>query len=87
MEFINVIEIKSGIITNISTFIFPETDVEKQKNLVKKAEDLFKEKALSNGADEDVLEDCVSDGYFDNTNGKEVHIIWSDNVQETTDVN
>lgn len=78
MEFINVITMTSGIIDagGIKTFIFPNTDIEKQKATVKQAEDNFKEKILKIRGNESEMDEYLDNGYYDN--GKqEVHIIWS----------
>jgi hypothetical protein len=51
-----------------------------EKKIVKKAEKLFEQKALENSMNEDDLEGCLEDGYYDAGNGYTVYLTWS-NVQ------
>lgn len=78
MEIINVIEIRKGILDNVQSFpILHESD---KNEIVQRAEKMFTDKAMSNGAEESDwdIEDLLDSGNFDNENGYEVIITWSD---------
>jgi len=80
MRIINIIEIGSdtavggGIIGVESFGIFEE---QLSEDVVESAENLFKDKAIENGADEDDLDSAIEDGYY--TNGYyTISIVWSE---------
>ncbi len=80
MRVINIIEISSdtaigGGIIGIESFgIFEE---QLSNDVVESAENLFKDKAIENGADEDDLDSAIEDGYY--TNGSyTISIVWSE---------
>ena len=80
MRIVNVIDIHSGVIDEIESFIiFDETEqdpVAKQE-IVDKAEKLFIEKAIKIGMSSEDGESYLDDGNYDNMNGGEVLIVWS----------
>ena len=80
MRVINIIEsatdttISGGIIGVESFGIFEE---QLSNDVVESAENLFKDKAIENGADEDDLDSAIEDGYY--TNGSyTISIVWSE---------
>jgi len=81
MRVINIIEISSdttigGGIIGIESFgIFEE---QLSNDVVESAENLFKRKAIENGADDDDdLDSAIEDGYY--TNGSyTISIVWSE---------
>lgn len=79
MRVINIIESASdtaicGGILGIESFGVYEEQL--SKDVVQQAENLFKQKAIENGADEDELDDAIEDGYY--TNGSyTISIFWS----------
>jgi hypothetical protein len=75
MRVINVVVIKEGVIDNIDSFgVFEEQLVE---DVVKPAEELFREKCLEWGALEDDLDFYLEEGYYAGGNFS-VCISWSD---------
>lgn len=75
MEIVNVFEIKQGVAGTIQSF--PIIDDKYRKPQIEAAEKLFLELAKKNGYDEDG-EDILDDGNWDNENGYEVIISWSE---------
>ena len=79
MTLINIIEIGSdtaigcGIIGVESFGIFEE---QLSEDVVESAENLFKDKAIENGADEDDLDSAIEDGYYSN-GSYTISIVWS----------
>lgn len=75
MEVLNVIEMRSGIIDNITSTIMPHKD-DNQHLKVHEAEQLLLKLAKEHGAEEDDEENILDNGYWEN--GKyEIHLIWS----------
>lgn len=76
MEILNVIEIINGIISSIDSFpIFILDD--KQGVKIAKAGLLFTQKALENGMELSDMELAAESGTWDDGNGYEVIINWS----------
>ena len=79
MRVINIIEsatdttISGGIIGVESFGIFEE---QLSEDVVESAENLFKDKAIENGADEDDLDSAIEDGYYSN-GSYTISIVWS----------
>ena len=79
MRIINIIETAtdttiSGGIIGIESFGVYEEQL--SEDVVQQAENVFREKAIENGADEDILDDAIEDGYY--TNGSyTISIVWS----------
>lgn len=80
MRVINIIEsatdttISGGIIGVESFGIFEE---QLSEDVVESAENLFKDKAIENGADEDDLDSAIEDGYYSN-GSYTISIVWSE---------
>jgi hypothetical protein len=77
MRIINVVEIVDNNILGIKSFgVFDESKVQE---VVDKAEADFKAKAKENGCilSEEELEECISDGSWENGNYT-INISWSD---------
>jgi len=80
MRVINIIEsatdttISGGIIGVESFGIFEE---QLSNDVVESAENLFKDKAIENGADEDDLDSAIEDGYYSN-GSYTISIVWSE---------
>ena len=76
MRIINIIESKEGVsIFSIESFgIFEE---QLSDEVVEKAEELFKEKASENGADEEDIDEALENGYF-SIGEYTITIVWSD---------
>lgn len=81
---VNVIELVEGIITGIDTFVIPtavNAHSKDEQEIVDIAEKLFASKAKANGMEEDDLEACLDDGYFEGFNEQsmayKVIIHWS----------
>jgi len=75
MRVINVVVIKEGVIDNIDSFgVFEEQLVE---DVVKPAEELFKDKCREWGAQEDDLDDYIEDGFYEGGNFS-ICISWSE---------
>ena len=79
MRIINIIEtatdtaINGGIIGIESFGVYEE---QLSEDVVQQAENVFREKAIENGADEDILDDAIEDGYY--TSGSyTISIVWS----------
>jgi hypothetical protein len=79
MRIINIIEtatdtaINGGIIGIESFGVYEE---QLSEDVVQEAENLFRQKAIENGANEDDLDDAIEDGYY--TNGSyTISIVWS----------
>ena len=78
MRIINVIETNVGIIENVQSFgVFEEKLVD---DVVETAEKFFIEKikAEEPDIDEDDLEIALDNGTWDNNNGYDISIIWSE---------
>lgn len=79
MEIINVIEIMDG--NNISVESFPIHEEQLKHEVVEKAEVLFKQKALENGANEEDIESYIEDGFYEPAlqplNDYRLFLIWS----------
>jgi hypothetical protein len=79
MRIINIIETAtdttiSGGIIGIESFGVYEEQL--SGVVVDEAENLFRQKAIENGANEDELDDAIEDGYY--TNGSyTISIVWS----------
>lgn len=86
MKIINVIEMISGVLSNIKTFPIDHdgfygednADFFSEEVAVKRAEELFKKMATENGMDEEDLDEYLDDGSYNNHNGYEVLLVWSD---------
>ena len=75
MRIANVIVIKEGIVNDIDSFgIFEE---QLSDEVVEKAEELFTEKCLEYGADEDDMADYIEDGYYAGGNFS-ICLTWSE---------
>lgn len=84
MRIINVVEIVNGVLNNIESFVMTEKSEDdftpKKMRIWSQAERLFKDLAIRNKCHVDELEDAVDNGGWDNKNGYEVLLVWSDNV-------
>ena len=79
VDIINVIELQSGVIDNITSFPILSSHTEKKRQkIVKEAEDLLVQLAKENG-DED-SEFTVGEGSFNDHNGYEVVLVWSHEI-------
>jgi len=76
MQVLNVIEIKSGIIQKITSFVMPHKD-DSQHPKVNEAEQLLVKLANDKGNEDQTDEDIIQDGYFEYGN-YEVHLMWSE---------
>lgn len=81
MRIINVLEIIKGIPSKIESFPIYEDQLDQE--VVDEAEKLFKKMILENHSfddetEKDELEACLDDGCFDDKNGYELYIIWSE---------
>lgn len=79
MRIVNVLEIINGIPNQIESF--PIYEEQLSDDVVQQAEDDFIEKIKEHSADELSEEDeefYLDEGSFDNKNGYEVYLIWSD---------
>lgn len=63
MEIINVIEVMDN--NNISIDSFPVYEEQLKHEVVEKAEELFTQKALENGANEEDLDSYIEEGYYE----------------------
>ena len=80
MRIINVLEILNGIPSSIESF--PIYEEQLSDEVVEKAEFLFIKK-INENIHPDVLSDeeqenYLDEGYYDDSNGYEIYIIWSD---------
>ena len=75
IQIINVIEVINGIVQAPESFVIYEEQL--SSDVVEKAEDLFVKLALENGGDEGATQNYLDDGSFDDRNGYEVIINWS----------
>jgi len=72
MDIINVVETVNGTVLSIESFVIREKDD------VKKGEELFTAKALENGAKPDDMETHIEDGYYENDGfSYVVNLVWS----------
>jgi len=79
MEIINVIEIVSGILNSVNSFVIINAlDPFSKDQQITEAERLFERKALENGMKPEDLDDCLIEGTWDDHNGYEVLITWSE---------
>lgn len=76
MRVINVIEsTMDNPILSIESFgIFEE---QFSQDVVDQAEELFKAKAIENGANEEYIDDDLDNGYYASRDGYTVTIVWS----------
>jgi len=75
MRIANVIVIKEGIVDSIDSFAVFEEQL--SQDVVDKAEELFTEKCLEWGADEDDMDVYLEEGYYAGGNFS-VCLSWSD---------
>jgi len=76
MRIINIIETNTDNgINGIESFgVFEE---QLSQDVVDKAEENFKAKAIENGASEDDVEDAIENGYYARKDGYTISIVWS----------
>lgn len=82
---VNVMEVLKGIVSNIHSFpIFNEKD---EKTVVKEAEEFFLKLAHENGSKESEYsdDDLLDNGSWDDENGYEVIIHWSEQIHQQTE--
>lgn len=78
MRIINVTTFQSGMINEIQSFAIWEEQT--SQDVVNKAEEYFKKMLTINASyltTEDI-ESILDDGYYDNQNGWEISIVWSE---------
>ena len=77
MQIINVLEIVNGIPSQIESF--PIWEEQLSQDVIKEAEELFVEMIKYHTPDilEEDIDYCLEEGSYDNGNGKEVYLIWS----------
>ena len=80
IQIINVIEVINGIVQVPESFVIYEEHL--SFGVVEKAEKLFTELALENGMEESYIDECLDNRSFDDNNGYEVIINWSNVNQE-----
>ena len=81
MQIVNILEIIKGIPSKIESFPIYEDQLDQE--VVEKAEELFKKMILENHSfddetEEDELEECLDNSYFDDNHGYKIYIIWSE---------
>ena len=82
IDIINVLELESGIPSKITSF--PIWEEQLSENIVEEAENFFKNLIWENSKHRITLEEFeqnidfnLEEGQYDDYNGYEVHIIWS----------
>lgn len=77
---VNVIELSDNSILGLHTFVIPEgvePHSKEEQKVVDKAEKLFASIAKENGMNDDDLEDCLDNGFYEIDNTYKVAIHWS----------
>ena len=77
---INLLEVLQGVPSKINSFPFDGNDKNAEEEAVKKAEKLFCDaiKLKETDMSDDDIECFLEDAYYDNNNGYEIYIIWSE---------
>ena len=80
MNMINVVRIENGIIDKITSFTEKNSKLAEIffANQVKEISDV---REISDDIEDEDIEDAIEDGIYDDGNGSEVHIIWSEVVE------
>lgn len=77
MEIINVVELINGIVSKIDSFVW--ADEQSRSQVIEEAEDHAYKLAIAHGFTGD-KEEFLDMGNWDDENGYEVTIVWSDYV-------
>jgi hypothetical protein len=76
MRVINIIQVVGNNVASVESFgVFEE---QLSQDIVGQAEELFKQRAIENGANEDDIELYVEDGTYSNGVDYTVNLVWSD---------
>lgn len=89
-KIVNVIEISNGVVTSVDSFIIPEGEDKKitegvfKDSVIKagseelaKAQQLFIDKSIEDGASKDDMDNHLDNGFFEGRNGYSVYLVWS----------
>lgn len=78
MRVINILELLNGIPSQIQSFPIYEEQLDGE--VVEQAEKLFEEmiRYHENDITDEDIEACIEEGVFDDNNGHELYIIWSE---------
>jgi hypothetical protein len=79
IEIVSVIEIINGIVSPPKSFVIPNgnSDVNRTE-IADMAEKLFVDCAKENGMEDDLIEESIDSGSYDNRGGYEVLLVWSE---------
>lgn len=82
---VNVIELNDNVVMGIDTFVMPDNVAphsKEEQDIVDIAEKLFARIAKENGMEDDDLEACLDDGYYELDTFKVVLQWSSENLEE-----
>ena len=80
IRIINVVELSDNSILGINTFVVPkgvEPHSKEEQKIVDEAEQMFAKIVKENGMDDEDLEACLEDGFYEIDNTYKVVIHWS----------